>query len=174
MSQKMDAHALMDFDTAVVELVESCKESGDPPSIELSSEFMDRLSPVAMREATRQGLVKAANTLLHAQRTERGSESSNARGYTIDGRNPRTQWDYLKVILMGSDGKLKRLTDFSGDDCELLRLNAVHQKTAWGNREAWATRARQLLEQNHSARKVGDLRKEHVAELRQLAAEAWS
>ena len=164
---------LMNYDDAVADLVARCKQSGDPPSVELINEAIDMLSRDGLREAARHGLIKGANSTLHWERKPVKTNPS-VSGYTIDGRNPRAQRDSLRVMLMGADGKLKELTEFTADDCELLRLNAVSQKVAWAHRERWATRARQLIEQSHRAAKVGDLRKEHVAELRQLAEEAWS
>ncbi len=171
----MNATVRLEFNAAVLDLVERCKSSGDPPSRELTDELIDALNPTGLREAARVGLIEGANNALHVERTQRNDKRpASGGGYTVDGRNPRAQRDSLKVTLMGADGKLKELMEFTADDCELLRLNAVSQKVAWTHRETWAARARQFLEQSHRAAKVGDLRKECVAELRQLAEEAWS
>ena len=171
----MNASMKMDFDAAVANLVERCHESRDTPANAFDGEMLEALTPAGLREAARIGIMRVAGDQLHNERTQR-DEKTNAsvRGYTADGRNSSSHRDSLRIALMGVDGKLTALMEFTADDCELLRVNSLSLKAAWRSREKWATRAQQLLAQNRRASKVKDLRKEHLTELRQLAEEAWS
>ena len=170
----MNAPILMSYENAVTDLVAKCKESGDPPSVEVTG-VVDTLSPEGFRDAARVGLIHGAGDALHHGRAHPGGKPhAQSRGsWTDDGRNSRAHRDYLTVLLMGADGKLKELMDFTVDDCELLRLDATQMKKAWGAREKWASTAHELIKKSRKA-KVRDLGKVGVAELRQLAEEAWS
>lgn len=166
----MNVPALKSYGEAVADLVERCKEHGDPPSVELVDDALDALSHDGLREAARVGLVRGASDVFHNKRTQRGSNT----GYTKDGRNSQSHRDSLTLTLIAADGKLKELMEFTAEDCALLRLEARAQKIAWTKREKWFSRAGELIEKSRTAEKVGDLRKRDVAELRQLAEVAWS
>ena len=168
----------LDFGPLVERLEDHCLKSGDLPSLVVDAVTVGSLTPTGLREAARVGLVRSVNDRLHgvrgqiakaAMRVERANSSPSRSGR----RNYVAHNNALKISLMGTNGELKRLLDFTADDCELLRLNAKGFKVAWSDRERWAISAHALLTQ-FSAETVRVLPEKHVTELSQFAEEAWA
>ena len=163
------------FVEVATDIVARCLESGDPPSELVRGETIAMLSPSGLREAARVGLVREAGDILHKRRAQAPPEAPTVRtGRVVNHDHVAKDKDSLEISLVGVEGTLKTLLEFTAADCGFLFLDARGKKDAWRDREKWASRAQQLITQSHSAREVQELPKAQVAELRQLAKVAWS
>lgn len=159
-------------------IVSEVKRTQLPPSKAIDdSNLLDTFEPSALRFLARVGLIHEVADSLHDERENaaRAARASAPRtGFRGDGSNPRTRSVLASIAMEDASGGIKPLEDFNFADTETLRIVCEKQATGWGRRSQWAARAGELLKRNKKASRVVELPEKSVAELRQLAAEAWS
>ena len=165
---------------AVDFIIAAVERTQRPPSEVIDTDdLLDMLDPSEFRHLARVGLIQIATTAMHHERTgsardELASTTRRRRGYRGDGSNPRTRSVLASISMEDAEGKIKPLESFTLEDTEVLRITCEKQATGWTKRGEWAARAGELLRKNKRAKSVARLPEKSVAELRQLAAEAWS
>ena len=162
---------------AVDSVVKEVERTQHPPSEIINDSLLDSLEPTAFRYFARLGLVgKAADVMHHERESAARDELAGAKrtGFRGDGSNPRTRSVLASISMEDANGAIKPLEDFTIEDVEGLRITCEKQAIGWGKRSEWAARAGELLKRNKKAKRVVELPEKSVAELRQLAAEAWS
>ena len=167
----------IDVSQAIREGLSWCRAASRPPSIIITDDKLEMLTPEAFRELARRGWVSSVNDLLHHQRAWPAAAAkavARAGTHPVAGRNPRGAWSPLQdIVMVGADGWLKALAQFDADDLESLRLEAVGQEKGWARRHRWAKRAAQLLAAHNKATRVEQLPKSQLGELAELAVESW-